>query len=69
VSYSHHGNQEDLIPDFAKYAVVSHPDAVGVLAARKFIRSRRTRVIGQRVNFPGYPLKDVSGQGFQVAAC
>ena len=69
VSDSHYGYQEDLIPDFVKDAVVSHPDAVGVLAARKFVRSGRTRFTGQRVNLPGHPLKDFSGRGLQVAAC
>jgi hypothetical protein len=63
MSDSNHGNQEDIIPDLVKDAVVSHTDAVGVFAARKLLRSRRTRVIGQRVDLPGYPAKDFSGQG------
>ncbi len=69
VSDSHDGNQQHLIPDFVKDAVVSYPDAVGVFAAGKLFSSRRTRAIGQGVNFPCYPLEDFSGQGFYIAAC
>ena len=69
MSHSCYRYQEDLIPDFVKDAVVSHPDAVEVFAAGKLLRSRRSWVIGQRVNFSGYPLKDFSGQGSKVAAC